>query len=148
MRFTCVADCPETMLGRLKACPKPEETPAWLEADKDISGGLRLPLHVREELRKLGLPLAAYTRGELEAILAACAFDARLVDDPNGINLWDKLTLTEREKMEDKGETDVDPWRGKPLHPLQAGNGFCNELRKQRLHLSENENDNQELPSV
>lgn len=152
MKLACVAECPETMLGRLKACPEPNDKAAWLAEkncrppdDAGIVNGVRLPQHVVEELRLLGLPLTVYTRGELDAIIAACAFDAHLIDDPNGVNLWDKMTLTKREAMEDKGETDLDPWRGKPLHPLHAG--FGDVLLKQRLD-DDNSDDTHELSST
>lgn len=119
--FPCVSECPEEMLGGLKACPLPDDNAAWMHVscDGESVNGVRLPVHVREELRKLGLPLAAYTRGELEAIMAACTFDARLVDDPDGVNLLDKMTLTHHEKLEDAGATNFNPWRrAKPQHPL------------------------------
>lgn len=139
MRFACVADCPEAMLGGLKACPQPEENTAWLAErnipppeDSGMVNGVQLPQYVLEELRLLAFPLSVYTQGELQAILAACAGDAHLIDDPNGVNLWDKMTLTWREEMEDKGKIDMDPWRGKPLHPLYPSYGFLDALHLQR----------------
>jgi hypothetical protein len=61
---------------------------------------LRLPPQVLEELRRLGMPLWAYNRGELEDAVQACAVDARLVDDPHGTSFRDKLSLTFQERLQ------------------------------------------------
>lgn len=61
--------------------------------------GVSLPDNVLDELRRLGLPLSFFNRGELEDAVIACAVDSELADDENGINFRDKLTLTRRESL-------------------------------------------------
>ncbi len=54
-----------------------------------------IPDHVREEMRLSDInPDWNMPAGLLYAIEQACKFDHKLVDDPHGISVLDKLTLT------------------------------------------------------
>lgn len=55
--------------------------------------GVRMTQVAIEQLRLLGLPLTWYTPDELEDAVVACQADARLIDDPHGDDLQDKLRL-------------------------------------------------------
>jgi hypothetical protein len=80
--------------------------------------GVELPQRVLDELKRLGIALANYNAGELQAAVRACAIDGQLIDDKNGANFFDQLELDDDEIAEDSGEKDASPWRGKPtLNP-------------------------------
>jgi hypothetical protein len=88
------------MLGQLPSpfCMSPVNgTPMIMDGDAMING-VALPQRVIEELRRQGIPLSWYTPGELEDALEACSFDSQLIDDVNGVNFHDKLTLTKAEQ--------------------------------------------------
>lgn len=100
-----VMDFPEAMLGGMTSfTPPPAFVREQLEECSPIHegevviNGVVLPRNVVEELRLLGMPLASYTRGELQAANMACAIDGELIDDPNGNSFLDKLQLTEAER--------------------------------------------------
>jgi hypothetical protein len=57
-----------------------------------------LPPNVVRELQRLGRAMESYTRGELESAVIATHMDGNLIDDPNGVNFYDQLELTEAEK--------------------------------------------------
>lgn len=71
-----------------------------------IAGEMDLPPYLLEELRLLGLPLASYTRGELESARIACAVDGKLIDDPDGFNFLDKLQMTYAEREARRRKTE------------------------------------------
>lgn len=52
------------------------------------------------DIAKLTIP-----PGLLDDIRRACVYDRKLIDDPNGITLADKLTLTSDEKKKRKAKT-------------------------------------------
>jgi hypothetical protein len=93
-------DCPEQWLGDLKpplavvSARDPDILPG-----EAIINGVVLPQSVIEELRKLGIPLTWYNRGELEDAVEACVMDARLIDDKQGVNFRDQLKLTSNEQQ-------------------------------------------------
>lgn len=62
--------------------------------------GVALPPHVIDELRWLGIPLAAYTPGQLQAAKLAAAVDSQVFDDERAHphNFDDMLHLTDAEK--------------------------------------------------
>ena len=51
---------------------------------------------LREELRKLGMPLLAYSNGQIESARIAC-MDGQLIADPDGDNFDDMLDLDDDE---------------------------------------------------
>ena len=96
-----VMECPESMLGSLAPvyCSDSAERPyPRIMSGDAMVDGVELSEQVLEELRRLGMPLWSYNRGELIDAKNACHFDGQLVDDENGLNFRDKLTLTDREK--------------------------------------------------
>jgi hypothetical protein len=106
--MTCFVDCPESMLGSIEpskigllACNEQEHaTLQWPQQNNGaVVNGVFLPQHVIEELRRLGLPLGWYNAGELEDAVIACAFDETLIDDDEGANFHDMLSLTNEEKL-------------------------------------------------
>ena len=100
--------------------------------------GIIVPEDVRVQLREMGLSTNAYTQGELREAIAADA-DGRLVDDPNGVNFADKLSLSAGEIL-NKGEfrdededgipddIDIDP-KPKACHMTM---GFTQMIKNQR----------------
>ncbi len=90
------------MLGNLHACVGFEGgAPCAKSVHNEVTiNGVALPQRVVEELRRLGRPLSWYTHHELEDAVLACAVDGQLIDDPNGTDFQDMLTLTEDEKHE------------------------------------------------
>jgi hypothetical protein len=118
MSLNYFVDCPESALGTLSGytVPPPTDTDKFTQKYPLDINGIDLPLNVIRELSRLGRPLAWYTRGELRAATIACAPDGNLVDDPEGANFDDMLTLTndEKKKREKKPNT------------------FCEELELER----------------
>ncbi len=52
---------------------------------------MHLPHSVQLELRMLGYPLLAYTRGELEDAVIASSVDRTMIENPHGLTFRDKL---------------------------------------------------------
>lgn len=65
-----------------------------------IVKGIRLPANVVIQLRTLGLPLDAYSPGELEEAIEAVEDAGVLIEDDEGVTFEDRLHLTEFEKHE------------------------------------------------
>ena len=64
-----------------------------------IVAGVSLPLQVIEQLRQAGIGAVSWlSASELQDAVQACKYDAKLVDDPGGLNFRDKLTLTREEQ--------------------------------------------------
>ncbi len=83
------------------------EAPTLLPASSDppnartleiTVGAVALPRLVAEQLRRLGVPLAAYSHGELQDAVEGCAVDCNLLDDDEGVNFTDRLRLTPFER--------------------------------------------------
>ena len=53
--------------------------------------GVELPLHVADELRRLGVCLAWYNSNELKDAVQACAYDRKLIDNPTATRFSDRL---------------------------------------------------------
>lgn len=102
----------------------PPDTPSTETAQLDngdiVINGVVLPRVVADQLRRLGLSLSWYSKGELEAAINGCAVDCNLIDDPDGVGFFDDLVLDEREKEETEGEIDYDPYRMNKLNGCQA----------------------------
>lgn len=137
MYVTGFIDCPEQLLGNIPSMPPPAAHSIW-HSDQDqaiqpsrdchpqisegaaVINGVALPLRVIQELKRLGVPLAWYTHGELAQAVDACAFDAQLIDDPDGVNFRDKMVLTDREKEEQS--------------PFNKPHIFCEQIADEREH--------------
>ncbi len=61
--------------------------------------GVTLPAHVAEELRRIGMPLAWYNRGELADAIEHCSYDRTLIDDEHGVHFRDQLHLDSDERI-------------------------------------------------
>lgn len=85
---------PALAAGKTPVCLR-DEAP-----DAVTLNGVPLPHNVVMELRKLGVPLAFYTAGELRDAVNACAVDCTLVDDEDGVSFQDKLVLSDHERAE------------------------------------------------
>ncbi len=66
----------------------------------EVVHGISLPPSLQIELRMLGYPLLAYTRGELEDAVNASAVDRTLVENPDAMNFRDKLRPRSRRRQE------------------------------------------------
>lgn len=78
-----------------------EESDSYLNFSNGVViNGVALPDRVVAELKRLGITLSWYSAGELENAVQACAFDAQLIDDPNGDDFLDKLVLTQDEQQD------------------------------------------------
>lgn len=65
-----------------------------------VVNGVNLPLQVIEQLRQAGISAISWlTSSELQDAIYACKFDGQLIDDPGGISLRDKMTLTHAEQQ-------------------------------------------------
>lgn len=124
-------DFAEASLGNL--CPFPamgknmfmeQKASTICEGDVTING-VPLPHGVIIELRKLGLPLAWYTHGQLQEAVEACAVDCQLIDDPDGMNLRDQMKLTDDEKRKN---TPRSGWNFNPF----SRKSHCDELLSER----------------
>ena len=65
-----------------------------------IVNGVRLPAVVVRALEALGMPLEAYSPGELEDAIVAFEDDGTLVEDDEGQTFEDRLHLSDAEKLE------------------------------------------------
>ncbi|MDX2074492.1 MAG: hypothetical protein SFX19_09060 [Alphaproteobacteria bacterium] len=64
-----------------------------------VVNGVSLPLHLIEQLRMAGVSAVNWlSASELQDAVQAAKFDTRLVDDPHGTSLRDKMTLTHAEQ--------------------------------------------------
>ena len=69
-------------------------------AGEVIVNGVRLPLMVIEQLRQAGIGAIGWLTGsELQDAVDACKVDGNLIDDPHGLTLRDKMTLTPAEQQ-------------------------------------------------
>jgi hypothetical protein len=99
-------DCSEAMLGNLASqCLGhfPDQNHSIIPDHRSgevVINGVALPRRVADQLRLLGISLSWYSGSELADAVEACAYDSVLVDDVNGVNFNDKLTLTDREKQQ------------------------------------------------
>ena len=98
-------ECSPAMLGTLAPFYSAPDDP-----HSTIINGVQLPERVIQELRRLGMALSWLTPGELEDAVIACNYDGVLIDDPDGDNFRDKLTLTHAEKIKKRkiAETNND----------------------------------------
>ena len=71
-----------------------------------VVNGVVLSPNVLYELRRLGIALFSYNAGELQTAVQACIIDRTLIDDPDGINFFDRTSLTPSESQEDD-ECDI-----------------------------------------
>jgi len=126
-------DCPESALGSLDAADSFPQFPVESQnSDKSING-VTIPQNVIDQLRRLGVALSWYTPGELQAAVNSCAVDCTLIDDPDGINFMDDLSLTEDKIEADAGEIS-EPWRASEKHiknPELTANPFYPSFRDQ-----------------
>lgn len=106
--------------------------------------GVVLPDNVVRELQRLGRALDWYTHGELQSAVKACAVDANLIDDPDGINFIDKLELTDEEKYRNQQkrfnindcEKRIEYEKERELYNEEENKGifgsFCKRLKEMR----------------
>lgn len=106
MHAVAFIDCPEHMLGNLS--PGTDMSPA---TGAIIINGVELPQRVAEEIRRLGLALSWYNRGELEDAVQACKVDEMLIDDPDGLTFRDKLSLTAEEYYQHSHTDEIEEER-------------------------------------
>jgi hypothetical protein len=118
----------ETVFHRLWHAANEDKPAEAKPSDGSLEiNGVRLPAYVVEELNRLGVSLSAYSTGELEAAVQACAFDRKLIDDPNGLNFMDELELTNSEERAKTGdETTISPLYSAPAV------SFCDKLKQER----------------
>ena len=74
-------------------------------------------------MRELGYSLEVFTPGQLQEAIQACAYDGKLIDDPDGVHFSDRLVKDHREAYEElyDNDTDVLVYRsrgGKVQHPV------------------------------
>jgi hypothetical protein len=111
----------------------PDESPIRLKDPNEVNG-IVLPQNVINQLRLLGLPIEAYTAGELQDAVLACSADATLVDDHEGIGLRDKLRLdgSEKEERRLRREARICRMQEEEKH-------HCDEMHKEHLLMEEHD---------
>lgn len=57
-----------------------------------------LPAHVVKELTMLGQALEWYTQHQLQTAVNVSAVDMKVVDDPHGVDIYDKMDLSPSEQ--------------------------------------------------
>jgi hypothetical protein len=91
---------PSNKLHGLELCDSAFSMESQMHPDDRRSASTRLPDHVLEELKRVGIPVGWYNHGELQDMVLGCAYDRTLIDDEDGHTLKDKLSFTYEEKLE------------------------------------------------
>ncbi|MEQ1789889.1 MAG: hypothetical protein ABL857_05535 [Rickettsiales bacterium] len=106
-----------------------------------VVNNVQLPNNVVRELQRLGRSLKSYTHGELQSAVIACAFDGRLIDDPDGDNFMDKLVLTDEEVLEEKSRKERDCEREEEECVTNKIVSFCQRLKERHAKHAHPNND-------
>lgn len=112
--------------------PPPIATTA-IKSGTVVINGVELPELVVMQLKMLGVPLANYNGSELKDAVNACAVDCTLIDDDDGLDFRDKLTLNddEREGRSTLGKVKVLSMEN--FGVSEYGGAFTNRLRMERI---------------